>query len=377
MSVTLRVVLDATPLIGKTAGIGAFTRGLINALIEVPDLKVDAYALSFRGFDELGKLLPEGVSHPHIPMPAAALMKTWARTAHPTIDRWVGSFDVVHGTNFVVPPSNRGAMLVTVHDLTAIHYPQLCEPTTLKYPELISKAVSRGAHVHTQSQTIADEVSELLEINPARIHTISPGIPELLELPSGYEDWGKQIAQADRYVLAVGTVEPRKDYPNLVRAFDVVAGDRSDLSLVIAGSIAWGEKELQKAIEEARHSSRIHVLGYVSETQRAALLRGASVFAYPSLYEGFGMAPLEAMQAGVPVVATNAGAVPEVAAGAALYAEVGDPYGLAGVIAQALEDESTRQTLISAGHERVKEFSWTKCASQMADLYELLAKERA
>ena len=184
---------------------------------------------------------------------------------------------------------------------------------------------------------------------------------------------GRRLAGTERYLLAVGTVEPRKDLPSLVRAHDALAADHPGLGLVIAGPDGWGADALTTAIDRSSHRSQIRRLGWVDDDQRAALLRGASVYAYPSVYEGFGLPPLEAMAAGTPVVTTSAGSLPEVVGDAALVVAPGDSDALAGAIAQVLDDSARADQLRERGHERARRFSWDATADGLVAVYRRLA----
>jgi glycosyltransferase involved in cell wall biosynthesis len=312
-------------------------------------------------------------------MPARPLQTLWRHGSIPPIEWFVGPVDVVHGTNFVAPPARRAGVVVSVHDLTPLHHPELCNQATLAYPALIRQAVRRGAWVHTDSSFVAAEVAEAFEADPARVRVVAPGVPPLPEVEAAAATAMVQRtlpAGRSRYILAIGTAEPRKDLPGLVRAFDRIAADHGDLCLVLAGPPGWGEEALATAVAASPSRDRVVRTGWIDAPVLAALLRRAALLTYPSVYEGFGFPPLQAMAAGVPVVATRAGSLPEVLGDAASLVEVGDTDALARALDQVLSDPATRAGLVEAGRRRVQAFSWESCAAGLADLYRGVADER-
>src|ERR1700722_11358875 len=196
------VAMDATPLLGVRTGVGASVAGFLKAVATDPRLDVIGYGLSARAGRALPERLPDSVRPGRqVPIPAGALLRMWARFAPPAVERWTGPVDVVHGTNFVVPPSRTAARLVTVHDLTPLRFPELCNPTSLRYPGLIRRALDEGASLPTVSQAMADDVMEHFQVEVDRVHVIHNGLTPLAQ--------PRRRDEAEPpYILAIGTVEP-------------------------------------------------------------------------------------------------------------------------------------------------------------------------
>jgi glycosyltransferase involved in cell wall biosynthesis len=361
----IRLAFDGTPLLGPRSGVGEVVSGLAPELARRPELEIVAYAVTLRGRHDLAAQLPAGVRAATRTYPARAVRQAWLRSEHPRIERWTGPIDVVHATNFVAPPTN-AREVVSVYDLGFVRSPELVEDDALDYPVLLQRAIRRGAWIHTTSDFVRDEVIATFPVAPERVVRVYPGVPETRR---GDAVRGRALAGAERYVLAIGTIEPRKNFPMLVRAFDAVAADDPELVLVIAGAPGWGAEELDAARTAAAHRARVHTAGYVSAADRRDLLAGATVLAYPSRYEGFGFPPLEAMAAGVPVVATRAGAIPEVVGGAARLVAPDDTEGFADALHTVLTDDAARHDLVTRGNRRHDAFSWRAAATGLLALY--------
>ena len=299
----LRVALDATSLLGHRAGVGVFTDEVVRRLAGFDDVDLRAFAVTWRGRHDLANGVPPGVETAERPMAARPLRWLLRTAGRPRIERWTGPVDVVHGPNFVVPPAE-APRVATVHDLTAVRYPEMCTPG--------GPAMARAAREGRSGRRLGPRGvrargrrgAAAFPVDPDRGVTIANGVRPA---PDADPARGRSLARAERYVLALGTIEPRKDLPGLVTAFDAVAAEVPDVDLVVAGADGWGVDAFEAALRNAARRERIHRLGEVSDRDRDDLLAGAAVLAYPSLYEGFGMPPLEAMSLDVPVVSSDAG----------------------------------------------------------------------
>lgn len=331
------------------------------------DLDIVAYGWPLGGRSRMDAALPDGVRSARLPMAGPPMRAAWRMTGLPPIELWTGRVDVVHGPNYVVPPTTKRAIpVVTIHDLTVMRHPEFCTADTLEFPDLVRRSVRSGAWIHTVSDFVASEIVEMLGVDPERVVTVHNGVVSVPEVDPAE---GRRIAGTDRYLLALGTIEPRKDLPTLVRAFDAIADTDADLRLVVAGPRGWGSEDFDEAVRSCAARDRIVETGWVGDEERAALLRGALLLAYPSIYEGFGLPPLEAMSVGTPVVTTDAGAIPEVVGDAALLVAPRDTDALAGAMSSVLEDPDLSARLRSDGPARAALFSWDSTAAGLAELY--------
>lgn len=361
----MRVAVDATSLLDTRTGVGNFTSAVLGGLATRSDVEAVAFPVSLRGHRRLRDVVPPGVRVATTALPARLARQAWLRTDLPRIDTFVGTHDLVYGPNFVVPPS-RSPRLATVHDLTAVHFPELCTRDTLQYPTLLRRALDDGAWIHAVSDAVRAEIIEHFGADPDRVVAVHNGFTPAA---GGDPAAGRRLAGHESFVLAVGTIEPRKDLPTLFRAIDLLADDGHDVPLVHVGHDGWGLDAADAARDAMRHPGAVIRLGGRPHTELMDLFAAARVFAYPSRYEGFGLPVLEAMSAGVPVVASDIPAIREVAGDAATLVPTGDVRRLADAIGRVWTDDAVRADHIERGAERTRRFSWDRCVDGLVDLF--------
>jgi glycosyltransferase involved in cell wall biosynthesis len=357
-SAPLSVAIDIGPLLGPHTGVGAAVQQLTLALAADDRVSLMPYACSFRGHLDPGAA--------RLPLPAFVAQRLWARSGWPKVDRWLGRAQVVHGTNYTVPPS-RLPEVVTVYDCWFLRNPEQASGDVVRAGRVLRRAVARGATVHASSNATADAVRELLHTERVEVIALAP-----LPVPDA-GDSSAPIAEliGTPYVLALGTLERRKNLPRLVAAFGQIAAADPDVRLVLAGSDGDDRAAINAAIDGLHPKARERVLftGRINEGAKRWLLRHAQVLAYPSLDEGFGFPLLEAMGYNVPVVASTAGSIPEVAGEAAVLVAPHDVSALAEALQRTLTDSSLRTQLIDAGQLRLKDYSWAQTATRLIELY--------
>ncbi len=357
----VRVGFDTGPLYGPRTGIGHAVASLRAALQTRADVDLVDYLVSFRA--------DPGPGARRLPIPAALALRCWAHCDHPRADRWLSGMQVLHGTNYVVPPS-RLPRLVSVYDCWFLRNPGQANRAVARAAAVLRRAIARGAVVHTSSHASAEAVRELFP--GAVVHTVHLGA---LPLPAPPEVAPVSDLVGRPYLLAIGTLERRKNIPVLVQAFGHLAHDHPELQLVLAGDDGDDRAAIDAAVDALGPgvAPRVLFTGRVHDSTRSWLLHHAAALAYPSLDEGFGFPLLDAMQARVPVVAGRAGSIPEVAGDAALLCAPDDVSGLTANLATALTDDIERARLVAAGEARWRRFTWEQCATEMAGLYRTLA----
>ena len=368
----MRVAVDVTPLLGAPTGVSQSLRGLLAGLAATqPGVEVVPYVLSGRALRGREAVVVAGRPAQALPLPAGLAIRTWGRLDRPAGDRWLGAADVVHGSNFVVPPMRGRPTTATIHDCWCARHPERCSPDVAAVPAAVRRSLRRGTWLHVTTEHGAREVAGVYG-EWERVAVVPFGVPvdDAEDGAAAHLEALPPALAGRRYVLALGALDPRKGLAGLVRAFGHVAQGDHDVLLVLAGPDGPARPGIDEAVAGLGSvGARVHLLGTVGDATRRALLAGAGALAYPSLDEGFGFPVLEAMAVGVPVVASTAGALPEVAGDAAALGPVGDDAALAQALSSVLTDEGRRANLVAAGRERAARFTWARTAAGMADLW--------
>jgi glycosyltransferase involved in cell wall biosynthesis len=369
--VTLAVSFDATSFPVEARGAGRYALDVLAALARRDD--VEMTVLTRRGdgprWERLGPSTVVDAAPSSRPLRLA-----WEQLALPgTLRR--AAVDVHHGPHYTMPVRARLPRVVTVHDMTFFDHPEWHERAKVPFfRRAIATASTRAAAVICPSRATADLF--LARFTPAGPVTVVPhGVDHARFRP---EEGGPGSDAAVLAALGVhppyvlfgpATIEPRKDVPTLVRAFDAVAGDHPDVTLVLAGGRGWGWRAAADAIESARHGRRVLALGFVEDAAVPVLLRQAAAVAYPSLEEGFGLPALEALATGAPLVTTTGSAMEEVAGDAALLVAPGDERALAEALDRLLGGDSEFPARRAAGLARAAAATWDAAAVGHAAAY--------
>lgn len=305
----------------------------------------------------------------HLPLPVPILYDAWAHLGRPSIDGGSDEVDLVHLTVPVVPPRSRVPLVATVHDLFPLTHPHLLSARGVGVmAKGLASIRERAAKVLVSTKVVADECIRA-GFEPDRIELAPFGVTPVEVDDDQVADVRRRHGIEGPYVLFLGTHEPRKNLGLLLEA--LVELNDPGLSLVVAGPDGWGTSGSDSVYATLRDvPSPVIDLGFVPADDVPALQRGAAVFCYPSLAEGFGLPVLEAMAAGAVVVTTRDSAMAEVAGDAAMLVDPHDPVGLAARIRHALDDEVAMAERRRAGFNRSREFTWRSCAGTTCDVYE-------
>jgi glycosyltransferase involved in cell wall biosynthesis len=343
----VRIAFDVSPLSHPRTGIGNYVRGSLAGLAEAAAGRHELIAFAptrLRGrrlIREALAGLPVEVRTAVLPWSHAFRMG-WSHLGRPPVERFLGPVDVLHFSDWMVPPQRSGLRSTMVHDLVPLLYPEWVTPRTRSMHGYKYARTAECDLVFVNSAYTGRDVVRHLGVPEERIRVAPPGVPE------GYTPEGERAELGRPYVLSLATLEPRKNLATLVDAWRRLDGE---LALAVAGAAGWGDRELPR-------EPGILELGFVPDAEVPRLMRGAAVFVYPSLFEGFGMPIVEAMACGVPVVASAHPSLDEACGDAAVRA---DPLD-AGAIAAGIEEAVRRRDeLVPAGLAHAAGFTWRRC----------------
>ena len=405
-----RITIDYTPAVHQGAGIGRLTRELIQALLrQRADHK---FSLFVMGKPPADVPLSNIMHTAHLPLRVGPytdrwLYRLWFKANVPLpVQLWSGAADLYHATDFVLPPLRHGLpSVLTVHDLSFERDPASAPPRLIPFlKKVVPASAQRASHIVADSHATARDLIELYGISPDKITVIHSGVSARFAPYGGtmYEERRRafvlkkhKIGDAP-FVLTVGTLQPRKNHLRLVQAFaklvkgGVASGERylstlhaPSSTLVISGGKGWLYDDVLAEVKRLGIEERVKFIGFVDDAELPHVYRAARAFAFPSIYEGFGLPLLEAMASGVPVVSSNTSSLPEVVGpstssgqAAGLMVDPLDVDALAAALDTALHDDAWREQAIAQGLARASEFTWPRAAEQLLGVYETVLRGR-
>ena len=352
------------PCCGNRSGIGMYTYELARHMQSGDGLEFVGNLFNFMGRSDNGPSL-QGIDLP-IRVCRSMSYGVYRRIWHMlplTYGMMFPKADLSVFFNYIVPPRIKGHVMTTVYDMTYLRFPETMDGKNLKRLRQDMKySVARSDHIITISEFSKREIMELLEVPEEKISVVYCA-PSLVRDYSESEETAEKFGIRDPFLLYVGTIEPRKNLTRLLRAFDLLKQrHRIPHRLVLAGGKGWGNTEIYQTAQALPCSDDIIFTGYISSGEKNWLYRHAATFVFPSLYEGFGIPPLEAMFFGCPVVCADAASLPEVAGKAAELVDPAEVESISSGIWRVLSDRQYAEMLIQSGYQQVKQFSWHRSA---------------
>jgi glycosyltransferase involved in cell wall biosynthesis len=366
----MRVCIDIQSAIAQRAGVGRYTKMLVEHL--GPLRGEDELDLFYFDFKRQGVPFPiHGArQRPVHWFPGRVAQRAWRTWNAPAFDLFSGPADVFHFPNFIRPPLRSGKSVVTIHDVAFLRFPETIERKNYQYlTSRIRDTVERADAIITVSQFTARECAELLNVPHRKLFPIASGVEQDVQRPGkdALALMRRELNLERPYLLTVGTLEPRKNIGFLIDVFDMLGGFDGDL--VVAGMRGWKYEPVLERIAASPKRDRIRYVEYVNERLLGPLYAAAELFVFPSLYEGFGFTPLEAMQVETPVLCSAAGSLPEVLGDAAVIVNEWNVDAWTAAVSKMLTDSAARRTHTQKGLEQVRRFTWEETARKTWSVY--------
>ncbi len=344
-------------------GIGTYVEHLVSELGRLDH--DDSYCLFHCGQAGKVRIPAGGFTERRLPGGRRALGLAWHGAGLPRVEWFTGSLDLVHAPGLVIPGSG-APQVVTVHDLCVVKFPEWFPRRWRAFHRRgLELALKKASAILVDSESTYFDLLELSPGSGSRVRTVPLGVESPPpQDPEQVRASLRRLGVEGEYVLFVGTLEPRKNLPRLIEAFERAGGDRT---LVLAGAPGWDFADVRQAA--ARLDGRVRLTGYVGPRELEALFAGATLFAYPSLYEGFGLPVLEAMARGVPVLTSDISSLAEVGEGACLMVDAQSTESIAEGLQALLTDASLRERFRAAGKEKAAAYTWEKTARHTLAAY--------
>lgn len=364
----MKVALELQPCCGKRSGIGTYTCELARRMLDQEGLEFCGNLFNFLGRNDNFAALA-GVTMPireSRMFPYGVYRRIWKAIPIPYQALFPGKADLSVFFNYIVPPRVSGQVITTVYDMTYLRFPETMDAKNRRRLQSgMAYSVERSDHIVTISEFSKREIVELLDVPEEHISVV-PCAPSVSGQPADFSVCAEKFRLSGPYLLYVGTVEPRKNLVRLIRAFAHLKKEQKiPHQLVLAGGKGWANEEIYQA---ASLVEDVLFTGYLSEGEKYALYKNADAFVFPSLYEGFGIPPLEAMVFGCPVVCADAASLPEVVGDAAELVNPVDEFHIAQGIWNVISDKARADELIRLGHEQTKKYTWTASADKLTDI---------
>ncbi|MCD7963240.1 MAG: glycosyltransferase family 4 protein [Rikenellaceae bacterium] len=281
-------------------------------------------------------------------------------------------YDIFHNPSYILPRNFNNNSVVTVHDLIAKDFPKLCKNSNALYYNLqLKNTVKKASKIIAVSHKVKNDIIRSFDIYPEKIEVIYHGVDDIFFNRFTKEELKENIAKyniPEKYILFVGNLEPKKNLSLLIQAFSILRQNRYfEHKLLIVGQLGWKYKEIFKTVDKLKLRGKVIFLDYVERNDLPLIYQNASLFVFPSIYEGFGIPPLEAMASGIPVIVSNAGALPEITSGYCLYT---DPYSVEELSMKIELGLNSTPDYVSEAYKHARSFTWEKCWSETKKVYE-------